>query len=299
VERSIARGQIHVSLNATGADPRRVLIQTSHVNSSGKTVYSAPRSWLLPERDGRISDGGRLEELRNRLQRKSLTMLGPLAESLDPKAEHECELTKDAKQHVVTIAIPGNQAFSLSPTVQSRQSKPLHNAPRTLADIEGDFAAFVEVSGDMNPGLDPIKDPKGKNLKICHQSGGLLVYQDKDNFLRLERACRTQGAMQIRELLVEVVRRGKEFVYYYIPLPGDPKAPMLLFVVRAGDRFKLLFSFDDGRSLGIFHDLTLDYPAKLKIGLCASNLSKKSFTAKFGSFVLVDDKSTLAEDFAD
>jgi hypothetical protein len=43
----------------------------------------------------------------------------------------------------------------------------------------------------------------------------------------------------------------------------------------------------------------LDYPAKLKIGLCASNLSKKPFTPKFGSFILVDDQSTLEEDFGD
>ncbi len=150
-----------------------------------------------------------------------------------------------------------------------------------MAEIDGDFAAFVEVSGEMNSGLDPIKDPRGHTVRICHQSGGLLLYQDKDNFMRLERACRTDGAMQIRELLVEVVRHGKEFVYYYIPLPGDPKAPMILFVVRTGDRIKCLFSFDDGRSLGVFHDFTLDYPAKLKIGLCASNLSKKPLTAKF------------------
>ena len=168
-----------------------------------------------------------------------------------------------------------------------------------MADIEGDFAAFVEVSGDINPGLDSIRDPRGHHLKFCYQSGGLLLYHDKDNFLRLERACRTEGVVQTRELLVEVVRNGKEFAYYYIPLPGDPRAPMILFLVRAGDRIKCLFSFDDGRSLGVFHDFTLDYPAKLKIGLCASNLSKRPLTAKFESFVLVDDKTTLAEEFGD
>ncbi len=294
-----AKGQIQVALKQTGADARRVLIQTSHVNHFGTTIHSPPRSWVLPDRDGPISDDGRLEVLRNRLQRKSLAKLSRLVEDADPKTSDECELSKDAKNHLITITIPANQAFSLSPKVLTKQSKPIHNAPRTLAEIEGDFAAFVEVSGEMNPGLDPIKDPKGRNLRICHQSGGLLLYHDKENFMRLERACRTEGATQIRELLVEVVRHGKEFVYYYIPLPGDPKAPMLLFVVRHGDRFKLLFSFDDGRSLGIFRDFTLDYPAKLKIGLCASNLSKKAFTAKFGSFVLVDDKSTLEEDFGD
>jgi S1-C subfamily serine protease len=299
LDKFVAKGQAHVSLGQAGPDARRVVIQTSHVDHSGKTIHSAPRSWVLPETDGPISDGGKLEELRKRLQRKSLAKLGPLVEDADPKTANDCELTKDAKQHLITISIPANQAFSLSPRVQSKQNKPVHNAPRTMAEIDGDFAAFVEVSGDINPGLDPIKDPRGRHLGICHQSAGLLLYQDKDNFMRLERACRTQGAMQIRELLVEVVRHGKEFVYYYIPLPGDPKAPMILYIVRQGDRIKCLFSFDDGRSLGIFHDFTLDYPAKVKIGLCASNLSKKSFTARYESFVLVDDKTTLTEEFGD
>jgi len=47
----------------------------------------------------------------------------------------------------------------------------------------------------------------------------------------------------------------------------------------------------------VSRDFTLDYPTKLKIGLCASNLSKKPLTAKFESFVLIDDKPTLEEEF--
>ncbi|MFI5461030.1 MAG: hypothetical protein ACHRXM_36950 [Isosphaerales bacterium] len=61
--------------------------------------------------------------------------------------------------------------------------------------------------------------------------------------------------------------------------------------------YQCLFRIDDGRSLGVFHDFTLDYPTRLKIGLCASNLSKKPLTAEFESFVLIDDKLTLNEGF--
>ncbi len=297
VENGMAKGQIHVSLGQNGPDARKVLIQTSHVDQGGKTILSPPRSWLLPVQKGPISDGGRIEELRNRLEGKSLAKLGPLVEKAGSKEENECSLTKDRGKHLVTISIPANQAFSLSPKVQTQQKKPVHNAPRTLAEVVGDFAAFVEVSGDINPGLDAIKDPRGRSLGICHQSAGILIYQDKENFLRLERACRAKGVLQYRELLVEVVRHGQEIAYAYIPLPGDPKAPMILFVVRNGDKFTCLFSFDDGRSLGVFHDFTLDYPSKVKVGLCASNLSKRTFTAKFESFVLVDDKSTVQEEF--
>ena len=66
---------------------------------------------------------------RRRLQRKSLAKLGPLVEDADPKKANECELTKDAKNHQVTISVPANQAFSLSPKVCTKQNKPVHNAP--------------------------------------------------------------------------------------------------------------------------------------------------------------------------
>ena len=299
VDKSVATGQVRVALKKAGPDARRILIQSMHVDGAGKSSYSPPRLWVLPERDGRISDGGKLEELRRRFQRKSLSMLGPLVADADPNKPNRCELTKDARKHEVTISVPANQVFSLSPKMCTKQNKPVHNAPRTMADINGDFAAFVDVGGELNSGLGPIRDPRGQHLRICHQSAGLLVYHDKDNFMRLERASRTEGAVLVHELLVEVVRNGREFAYYYIPCPGDSRAPMILSVVRSGDHIKCLFSCDDGKSLEVFHDFTLDYPAKLNIGLCASNLSKKPLTAKFGSFVLIDEKSTLAETFVD
>ena len=297
LENSMAKGQIQVALGQNGPHARKVLIQTSHVDLAGKTILSPPRSLTVPVEKGPFSDGLRIEELRHQLEGKSLAKLGPLVEKAESKEENECSLSKDPEKHQVSISIPANRPFSLSPKVQTQGRKPVHNAPRTLVEIEGDFVAFVEVSGDINPGIDAIKDPRGRNLGICHQSAGILIYQDKHTFLRLERACRAQGVIQYRELLVEVVRHGEEKAYAYIPLPGEPKAPMILFVVRHGDKFTCLFSFDEGQSLGIFQAFTLDYPSKVKVGLCASNLSKKPFTAKFESFVLVDDKTTVQEEF--
>ncbi len=96
----------------------------------------------------------------------------------------------------------------------------------------------------------------------------------------------------MRELLVEVVRGGTEIDYYYIALPGDPSAPLDLFLIRRKGRVTCLFSYD-GRSLLAFRDFSLDYPAKIKIGLTASNLSRKPFTARFSDFVLLDDKLKL------
>jgi S1-C subfamily serine protease/regulation of enolase protein 1 (concanavalin A-like superfamily) len=294
LDRSMATGEVKVALGRSGPDARRVLIQTAHLDSSGKLLYSRPRPYDL--QDGRIIAGRKIEELKRKLARRSLAKLGSLMEDDDPRTPDECQLLKDAKDRKSTITLP-NKVFTLSPKVLKLR-RPIHNAPRTMTEVEGDFLAYVQVSGDINTGLDPTTDPRGRRLPVVYQGAGLLLYQDKDNFVRLERACRVQGASLVRELLVEVVRGGNEIDYYYIALPGDPSAPLDLFLIRFKGRVICMFSHD-GRSLLAFRAFSLDYPAKVKIGLTASNLSKKPFTARFSDFVLLDDKLELEAEFGE
>jgi S1-C subfamily serine protease/regulation of enolase protein 1 (concanavalin A-like superfamily) len=296
LDHSVATGEVKVALGKTGADARRVLIQTAHLDSTGKLLHSRPRPYDLGDQDGKIVGRRKIEELRRKLARQSLRRLGPLVEDDDPKTADECRLAKDEKERKSSIALPP-KLFSLSPKIV-KQRKPLHNAPRTMAEVEGDFLAYVKVDGDIDPGLDPPADPRGRRLPITFQGAGLLLYQDKENFVRLERACTAVGASLIRELLVEVVRGGQEIDYYYIALPGDPSAPLDLFLIRRKGRVQCLFSHD-GRSLLGFREFSLDYPAKVKIGLTASNLSRKPFTARFSDFFLLNDKLKLAEEFGD
>jgi S1-C subfamily serine protease/regulation of enolase protein 1 (concanavalin A-like superfamily) len=304
VYRGVARGTVKVSFSpqAQGANARKILIQTAHTDASGKTVYSVPKAVDLPAKDGRMVAEGRFDELKRKLARKSLAKLGPLVEDDDPKTADECKVDKDMEKYKVMLTVPGGKPFTLSPSITTKEKKPkaLHNAPRVLADVEGDFVTLVQVGGDINPGIDPIKDPKGKSLNITFQGAGLIVYQDKDNFLRMERACRAQGMDQHRELLVEAVHNGRVIPggYYYIELPGDPRAPIDLILVRQGDRIKMLFSFDQKTLFG-FHDFTLDFPSKVKVGLTATNLSKKAFTAHFEDFLLSTDKSILGDDLGE
>jgi S1-C subfamily serine protease/regulation of enolase protein 1 (concanavalin A-like superfamily) len=296
VDRYVATGDVQVALTKAHLDNRRVLVQTAHADRSGKLFYSRPRPYPI-DQDGRIVASRKIEELKRKLARRSLSKLGSLVEDDDPKTTDECRLNKDSTQHKSTIALPP-KVFSLSPQVLNRQRKPIHNAPRAMAEVEGDFLAYVQVDGDIDPGLDPASDARGRKLPFSFQGAGLLLYQDKNNFVRLERASMAQGASLLRELLVEVVREGTEFDYYYIILPGDPSAPLDLFLMRRKGRITCMFSHD-GRSLLAFRAFSLDYPNKIKIGLTASNLSKKPFTAKFSDFVLLDDKLKLEKEFGD
>jgi hypothetical protein len=297
LDKSVAAGEFQVALPKADPNNQHVLLQTAYADSSGKLSYSRPR--LYPREDGRFLASRKIEELKRKLARRSLAKLGPLVEDDNPRTADECQLTKDTREHKSTISMPG-KVFSLSPSVTNSRRRPMHNAPRAMAEVEGDFLAYVEVNGDIDPGIDliTITDPRGVRASLAFQGAGLLLYQDKDNFLRLERACMAQGASQVRELLVEVVRGGREFDYHYIALPGDPRAPLDLFVMRQNGRIKCMFSHDS-RSLLAFRDFSLDYPDKIKIGLTASNLSKKPFTAKFSDFVLLDDKLKLEKEFGD
>ena len=282
-----ATGQVRVALPGASPEAQRLLVQTALTDASGKTVYSGPRLF-----DPSQASPARLAELKRTLARRSMERLGPLAEDDDPKTPDGVPARQGPKTHAVTVTLPPG-VFSLSPKALNKQNKPLHNAPRVLAEVTGDFLASVQVSGDIDPGIDPPTDPRGRKLPFCFQGGGLLLYQDKANYVRLERSCRSQRASLVRELLVEVVRGGQEIDYYYIALPGDPKAPMDLILMRKNGRIRCLFSFD-GR-LAAFREFAVEYPEKVHIGLTAANLAKKPFTARFEGFVLLDDKTKLDE----
>jgi hypothetical protein len=227
--------------------------------------------------------------MKQTLARRSFARLEKMT---DP--DNDCKMTKDEAAHKLSIAIDP-KLHTLSPKIQ-RKKQPIHNAPMVLTELEGDFLVGVTVTGTMDPGLDPPNDPRGRKLPFCHQAAGLIIYQDKDNFVRLERACRSEGASLARELLVEVVRNGQVLDYYYITLRGDPSSPIDLLVLRHQGRLRCLFS-PDGKQLIGFRELALDYPHKVQVGLTASNISKKPFTAQFEDFIVLTDTEKLDEEF--
>ena len=182
--RAVASGQVQVALSGQGAAARKVLIQTAHKDLRGKLVYSKPKEFELPEKPGRILPPGQFQRtVKAVMQRAS-----PCSTSLvDP--DKDCKLVKDEDNMKVKIEIPGDKIHTLAPFVVTRinKKKPLHNAPMALTEVEGDLVAMVEVTGEMKPGSTMPKDRQGNNIPFTFQGAGLLLYQDKDNFVRLER----------------------------------------------------------------------------------------------------------------
>jgi S1-C subfamily serine protease/regulation of enolase protein 1 (concanavalin A-like superfamily) len=291
-EKAEATGRVQVALNGQGPNPRRVLIQTAHRGTSGQLVYEQPKSVDLPDRPGVIVDGGRFERLIKNLRRRSLSRLGPLVDKDD-----DCSLKKDETNYSIGITVPGKKVHSISPEMTLRKGVPLHNAPMTLADVSGDFAAFVKVTGDINPGSDKIKGPRNATVPITFQGAGLLLYQDENNFIRLERSVGTEGGLSlVHRLLIEVVRDGRQAMHpIYLDVPEED---LILLIVRRKGRIRCLFSPDERRIIA-FEEFAIDFPEKVKVGLSAANISKKTFDATFEEFVIIDDLSTIDEEFGE
>jgi len=293
---STASGKVQVSLSGQNEAGRKILLQTAHRNGSGQLVYSKPKEILLPDKAGPVLTSGSLLRTMNQLRRKSFALLGPL---IDP--DKDCNLVKDEDSAKLKIEIPG-KLHTLSPYVVTRKNKklPLHNAPMTVTEVEGDFAAIVEVTGDIRPGTSTPKDRQGNTLPFTYQGGGLIVYQDKDNFFRLERAASViiDGLQPVNRLLIEAVKEGKEASGGYIYMDVPDRNILLILICRKG-RVRCLFSPDGGNTLAVFREFELDLPHKVKVGLTAANISAKPFTANFENFTLLNDATKIDSEFGD
>jgi hypothetical protein len=293
---STASGKVQVSLSGADAAGRKILLQTAFRSGTGQLVYSKPKEIQLPDKAGPVLTSGSLLRTISQLRRKSFGLLGPL---VDP--DKDCTLTKDEDNAKLKIEIPG-KLHSNSPYVVTRKNKkvPLHNAPMTLAEVEGDFAAVVEVTGDIRPGSSTPRDRQGNTLPFTYQGGGIIVYQDKNNFFRLERAASViiDGLQPVHRLLIEAVKEGKEAEGGYIYL-DVPDRNTLLIVVRRKGRVRCLYSPDGGNSVAVFREFELDLPPKVKVGLSATNISAKNFTANFENFTLLNDATKSDSEFGD
>lgn len=285
-----AMGRIQVELAGSGAAGRKVYIQAAHRDMRGRMFYSRPKEVFLPDHPGPIREDGSFRKIATQVMAKSLALLGAL---VDPSKD--CRLDKDDKSLKVRIDVPG-KLHTLSPAYRSPRGTPIHNAPMTLTDVDGDFLAQVSVVGEINPGAMPPKDRAARDNAFTFQSGGLVLYQDRNNFVRLERAASiiTSRLTPIHRLLIEMIRDGRpaiEPIYLDIP-EGDTT----LLLIRRKGRLRCLFVPTGSRALHTFREFALNFPDKVKVGLTASNISAQPFSATFQRFALITDTTQIDQE---
>ena len=288
-----ATGQVQVALSGGGLSARRILVQTAHRDLRGRLHYTKPREVTLPEKPGRIRPAGGIQRIFNLARAPSLKRLGPL---IDPAKD--CRMFKDDQRFRLTIDIPG-KLHSLSPKLTDNSNRPVHNAPMTLTEVEGDFVSVVQISGEINPGSTPPRDRQVRGLGFTFQSAGLIVYQDKNNFFRLERAGSivTRSLTPVHRLVIEAVKDGKQAMD---PIYHDlPETELLLILQRRKNRIKCMFVPKGTNQIFTFRDFAFSLPSKVKVGLSASNISAQPFSATFENFTLLSNTTELDDELND
>ena len=163
------------------------------------------------------------------------------------------------------------------------------NGVRVTRSVGGDFTARVKVSGKFQPG--PNKTSPAGTVPFL--GAGLLVWADKDHFVRLERCAwvlpdgRRLGYPPLLELY-----SGDEFVAF--SRPPVPAAEFLgggdvwLRLDRAGDTFTARVG-TDGKEWTTAGEFVAELPKAVRVGVAAVNTSDAVFPATFGGFKVVTD----------
>jgi regulation of enolase protein 1 (concanavalin A-like superfamily) len=257
------------------------MVQASYRLDSGKLVYTMPRPYQIPSRPTDLTPDD--VEPATRGPVASFAALGPLVDSRKEPVK-DCQVQREG--NTLSIEVPAGVRL-LSPELD------VHNAPMTLADVEGDFITQVRVVGNRIPGTEPPKF-KGKNvLPGTFQGAGLLLWRDAKNYIRIERTASAKRgrAMLASKALVEIIKNGKPIVQIY---PNVPEGPLYLRLQRIDGALAFFFGAD-GRQWATNRKLAVTFPDKLQVGLVASNMSKQPLTAQFEGFVLVTDKKEVTE----
>jgi regulation of enolase protein 1 (concanavalin A-like superfamily) len=292
-----ASGRVKVALSGEGAAARKILIQAAKKDVFSTLVYFRPKEFDLPEKPGRIRPAGILERIVRNARRESFEMLRTF---VDPS--NDCKLVKDEEGMKIKIEVPGDKVHTLATEAMTRvdKTKTLHNAPMALTEVEGDFVAMVLVTGDMSPGARLPQDRQGNDLPFTFNGAGLVLYQDKDNFIRLERTAgvAVDDLQSIHQVLVEIVKDGKRLdtTDVYWPLP---EGNVQLFMIRRNGKVRFQFRPGDSDATFSAPEFDLILPSKVSVGLSASNISAKPFTATFENFAVLNDVSVIDQQFGD
>ena len=192
---------------------------------------------------------------------------------VDPDGDCEAKLVGDA----LTLTVPATP-HNLNPLLGRM------NGPRVLRPVAGDFTAKVRVGGKFQPGPNKTS-AKGA---VPFVGAGLLVWADKDHFVRVERCAwwlpdgRRVGYPPLVEAFV-----GGEFQVFSRP-PAPAGGDVWLRVDRAGDAFTVRTG-PDGTKWEAVAEFTAALPAKVRVGVSAVNTSDAAFAATFGGFKVVAD----------
>ena len=192
--------------------------------------------------------------------------------AVDPDGDCKFELEQSSDK--IGIIVPGNTHI-LSAEIGRV------NAPRILRDIKGDFDLSVRVAGTSHPG--------GKATTTVYppyHGAGLLIWQDQENYVRLEIASDIQHGKARPYVNFEHRKAGALAISSGIK-NGDGSKHLRLR--RRGAEIYAAFG-PDGVRWTSFPPLTARLNDRLNVGVVAINSSTKPFTAEFEGFNVLESE---------
>ena len=170
----------------------------------------------------------------------------------------------------LTMAIPGTYH-----DLTHSDGRDQLNAPRVLQEIQGDFVAAVKVHSFPLPA-----EGTSTSNGICFVSSGLLLWQDGDNFIRLDRAA--IGGFPTPAVLVEFYENGKPTVQAFKEIEDKD---VQLRMTRGGGKIKFEFS-TDGMTWNLVHSSEIPLPNVLQVGVLAISTTNKEFSPQLSGLTV-------------
>ena len=158
------------------------------------------------------------------------------------------------------------------------------NAPRILRDIKGDFDVSVRVAGTSHPA--------GKATTTVYppyHGAGLLIWQDQENYVRLEIAADLQHGKARPYVNFEYRKDGALAASSGIK---NTDGSNHLRLKRRGAEIYASFG-PDGVRWTSFSPLTAKLKDRLNVGVAAINSSTKPLTAEFEGFDVLEREEPI------
>jgi regulation of enolase protein 1 (concanavalin A-like superfamily) len=276
----ISEKKVHYEGTAPGLDftirgqPERGVIATIRVRQylAGQSIYAliaaAAANRELPEDAGRffgsfaigtkrIKKAGPKPELEG-------TDVAGWGKAIDP--DGDCKIK--AERNALVMNVPG-KLHDLNADIDK------YNAPRVLREVERNFTVQVKIVGEFKPGTKALREKT-----LPYNGGGIFVWRDSDNFIRLERgAVVNRGKIGTFAIFEEREGGSRGAQHNGALTPGTA----YLKLERRGNRI-YGFTSKDGKHWTELKPIDTVWSGPLKVGVNAINSSDAPFQVRFEEF---------------
>ncbi len=189
---------------------------------------------------------------------------------IDP--DGDCRIVVERAQNQATIFVPGK------PHIFSAEIGRV-NAPRILRDTSGDFDVRVRVAGTGHPGGKATTTQYGP-----YHGAGILVWQDRENYVRLEIATEERHNKILPYVNFEYRKDGA--LADSSGMKNDDGSSYLR-LKRRGREINASFG-PDGSRWTSFPPVLAKLNDRLSVGLSAINTANKPLDARFEGFEVAE-----------